>query len=580
LSEKLKIIKDNWLKIWPEALRIWSKYIKLREPIFILNNKEVVKYGLTNIPAAVSMADLGVNVNLIVVEKLKLEDFALMILAHEVGHHVLCPNNLVNMARMINLMKPVFGNIEQTRIMENLYGDLLINDRLFMSRKLPMHKIYIKMMENDKTLHADLLWKFYMRVYETLWSLPRGSLAGDNITKKIDMDAGIAARIIRIFANRWLRGSKKIAYVFQPYFPPIAEMKKALLPNLDREMPGEGAEGNIYGLTQFDPDEAESAKEEGPFPLNLPTLDEIKNSETDKGTENGGQFRTPAQYGQILENLGLKLKPHERIMKYYKELAGPNLIPIPKVKRPGGGDLVPEGTDLWTIGEEHEKLDWLSTIFESPIVFPNLTTKQRIYASDEGSELVKLPIDLDIYIDSSGSMPNPMIDISYLTLAGVILALSAIRAGARVQVTVWSGYGQFATTQGMGDFIQDEEMLLKMLVKYFGNGTGFPLNVLRDTYKERGIDQPPAHIIVISDEGVDTMLNNDEKGKSGYKISKEALEKARGGGTLLLNLPYQVEQYSKILKLKKLGYEIYRVTNWKELIIFARDFSAKQYGDI
>ncbi|MHA1301493.1 MAG: hypothetical protein ACTSO9_18885, partial [Candidatus Helarchaeota archaeon] len=78
MSEKLKIIKDNWLKIWPEALRIWSKYIKLREPIFILNNKEVVKYGLTNIPAAVSMADLGVNVNLIVVEKLKLEDFALM----------------------------------------------------------------------------------------------------------------------------------------------------------------------------------------------------------------------------------------------------------------------------------------------------------------------------------------------------------------------------------------------------------------------------------------------------------------------------------------------------------------------
>ncbi|MHA1386175.1 MAG: VWA domain-containing protein, partial [Candidatus Helarchaeota archaeon] len=146
MSEKLKIIKDNWLKIWPEALRIWSKYIKLREPIFILNNKEVVKYGLTNIPATVSMADLGVNVNLIVVEKLKLEDFALMILAHEVGHHVLCPNNLVNMARMINLMKPVFGNIEQTRIMENLYGDLLINDRLFMSRKLPMHKIYIKMM--------------------------------------------------------------------------------------------------------------------------------------------------------------------------------------------------------------------------------------------------------------------------------------------------------------------------------------------------------------------------------------------------------------------------------------------------
>jgi len=582
LLELLRSIKEKWLKIWPDALKIWSKFIILRDPIFLVTAKDINKYGLTDITAAVSMADLGVSVNLLKIIELGLMDCGLLILAHEVGHHVLCPNSVVNMARMINIMKPVFGNIDQARLMENLYGDLLINDRLFTSRKLPMHKVYKIMMKNDKTLFADLLWKFYMRVYETLWSLPRGSLAGDNISKKMDIDAGIAARIIRIFSIRWLRGSKKIAYVFQPYFPPPSKMAVALLPNLDKELAGEDAEGKIYGLTQMSQDEIDASADEGPFPLNLPSLDEIIADQNEGSLEKSGtQQRTPAQYGQILENIGLKLKPQEKIIKYYKELAGPNLIPLPKVKRPGGGSMVPEGTDLWLIGEEYEKLDWPSTIFESPIVFPNLTTKKRLWSEDVGSKLTKLPVDLDIYIDSSGSMPNPVSDISYLTLAGVILALSALRVGAKVQVTVWSGYGQFASTQGAASgFVDDEQMLLKMLVKYFGNGTGFPLNVLRDTYKERKKEDPPVHIIIISDDGVDTMLNNDEKGRSGRVISKEALEKARGGGTLLLNLVSPVENYPRIEALKMIGYDIYRVTNWKELITFARDFSVKQYGDL
>ena len=42
------------------------------------------------------------------------------------------------------------------------------------------------------------------------------------------------------------------------------------------------------------------------------------------------------------------------------------------------------------------------------------------------------PLDLDLYVDCSGSMPNPQVNVSYLTLAGAIVALSALRAGARV----------------------------------------------------------------------------------------------------------------------------------------------------
>ena len=48
----------------------------------------------------------------------------------------------------------------------------------------------------------------------------------------------------------------------------------------------------------------------------------------------------------------------------------------------------------------------------------------------------------------------------------------------------------------------------------------------------------PVHILVISDDGVSTMFDGDERGNSGWDVAATALERARGGGTFVLNLPY------------------------------------------
>ena len=63
-----------------------------------------------------------------------------------------------------------------------------------------------------------------------------------------------------------------------------------------------------------------------------------------------------------------------------------------------------------------------------------------------------MPVDLDLYVDSSGSMPDPQLATSYLALAGAIVALSALRAGASVQATLWSGTGQVTVTNGIATF--------------------------------------------------------------------------------------------------------------------------------
>ena len=59
------------------------------------------------------------------------------------------------------------------------------------------------------------------------------------------------------------------------------------------------------------------------------------------------------------------------------------------------------------------------------------------------------------------------------------MALSALRAGARVQATLWSGAQQFETS---GGFIRDEHRILEILTGYIGGSTAFPIHVLRETF--------------------------------------------------------------------------------------------------
>ena len=134
-------------------------------------------------------------------------------------------------------------------------------------------------------------------------------------------------------------------------------------------------------------------------------------------------------------------------------------------------------------------------------------------------------LDLDLYVDSSGSIANPQVQLSFLALAGAIIAMSCLRSGGRVQATLWSGAQQFETTDG---FVTDVDQVLRIMTGYIGGATAFPIHVLRDTYAERDDRARPVHILVISDAGVTTMFDRDERGGDGVEIARTALERARG----------------------------------------------------
>ncbi|MBI2920036.1 MAG: VWA domain-containing protein [Planctomycetes bacterium] len=587
-------LADQWRATWPDALAAWSAFVQLRDPVFFDSHRDAANYGMANEIAAIRLVDQMVMVNLEEVQGQRLDELALPVLAHEIGHHVFVPGNLTDNARMIAAIRRATVGLKKdvSGLVANLYGDLHINDRLY-RRDVAIDAVYWQLKAHQRG-PATAVWKVYTRAYEHLWRLPLQTISPKDVTAEMNSDAVLIAKIIRHYGGDWLLGVRRFAAILYPW---LAEDEKEgaaqtfVLRGLSDTKQAGAASGDRQpipdGLTEMDPSEYEDDPE---FDAELDDpLGGVEGSGRKRGSareaENtapakegkgrpGAQYRQPFEYGELLRALGLNLKDHEVTTRYYRERALPYLIPFPARKAPRSTEPLPEGYEAWETTDPMESMDLFGSIVRSPRVIPGVTTVQRTYGESPGADPAKRPMDLDIYVDSSGSMPNPSQDVSYLALAGAILALSALRMGAKVQATLWSGAGQFTKTEG---FVRDENAILGVMTGYLGDGTAFPLNVLRDTYAERKVDEPPVHIVVISDDGVDTMLQSDEKAITGEKTCRTALEKARGGGTLVLNIAANWK--GRLARLEEIGFRIHAVQDWEELVEFARQFVRETYRD-
>jgi hypothetical protein len=581
LKGDLQSLKENWEARWQDALALWSRFTKLREPRWCFNVAEEKIEGLDDSFAMIRLNDHAVVVSLRQILSNKLQDFPLEIMGHEIGHHVYCPADLSDQGKMLARMRRALPSKEKhAPFISNLYADLLINDRLQRSMGLKMDAVY-KVLKTDTT---DKLWMLYMRIYENLWNLPKGSIAPGNITPELDLDAQLGARVIRSYAKDWLKGAGRFAALCLNY---LIESDGTVTQKIFKgwsDMRNTGASVAPDGLVEIDEDEFEGAI----HPMYDDELSGVSGVDgEDTQGKNGsiapnaqnigsqGQCREPFEFGEILKGLGINLSAHEVAIRYYRERAVPNLIKFPAREIPETKEPLVEGLDIWDIGGSIEEVDWIESALVSPQVIPGVTTVQRTYGTASGSLPEREPVDLDLYVDCSGSMPNPQYSTSFLTLAGTIISLSALRAGSRVKATLWSGKNDYQTT---GEFNRDEHAIMKILTGYIGGETAFPIHLLRDNFQNRKLNDRPVHVLVISDDGVDTMFDLDEKGHSGWDVAKMALENGRGGGTLVLNLWSDWQSYPKLVQAKEQGWDVHRVQTWIQLVEFARAFSRAKYG--
>jgi len=580
---ELSELRDRWAAEWPSALAVWSKFTRLRPPVLCLTASEAEHEGLSESFAMIRLQDQAVIVSLPEVVKCGVAGFPLEVLAHEIGHHVLAPATLTDHGRMIARMRWALPTVERhAPLVANLYTDLLINDRLQRSAGLRVANAYRVLGARGE---GGAVWALYMGMYEILWSLERGTLGGGALDDRLRGDAWLGARLVRSFARNWLDGSGRFAALLLPHL--LEDAKSAALLQPWHDTRGAGIGGLAAGLAEEESDEragaVHPARDSELTGEDAEAIDDTGTGESrvpgdvDANVSGRGQARQPFEYGEILRAAGIGLSDHEAAVSYYRERARAHLIPYPTRRVPESVDPLPEGLEPWDAGHPLDAVDWIQTIAQSPRVIPGVTTVQRVWGATEGSEARRRPLDLDLYVDSSGSMVNPQRLLSYPALAGAIVAMSALRVGARVQATLWSGTHQFTTT---GRFVPDETAVLRVLTGYFGGGTAFPIHLLRDTYASRVVRARPVHILVVSDDGVTTMFDKDERGTSGWEIAAAALALGGGGGTLVLNLPdgWQSTMPALVRARDEQGWRIHRVMSWESLVDFARAFSRNQYG--
>jgi hypothetical protein len=623
-------LADVWAQAWPAALAAWSPYTRLKAPLLLETSEAAAKEGLSGSFAMIRLVDQTVVIDLQGVRELGIEDYAVEVLAHEIGHHVLAPASITDHTRTLARMLPALPTVSQhAPMIANLYTDLLINDRLARSAGLRMPELMEAVMRGNQRGKPSRLWTLYLRIYELLWGMERGSLCGpvlapprasrsvtikkqqavaaagaggDALTARLrqdvdaaaalEDDARLAARLIRHHARNWLEGGARFAVLVLPYLLEDAQAPERLQTLMDTKDAGQG--GQPEGLTGMEPEELAEVHHpalDGDLDVDADQRAELEKARTlaeSHGKSSEGQARDPYRYGELLRLAGLKLDPQTAAIRYYTERARPYLVPFPSLPASHSEDPLPEGLDPWEAGDPMEQIDWRESLILSPVPIPGLTTVQRRFGTQPGFEQARRPLDLDLYVDSSGSMPDPRSQLSWPALAGAVICLSALRAGASVQVTLWASRTEVTSTAG---FVRSAEDCLRVLTSYYGGGTQFPLPTLRETHAKRVSLKRPTHILVVSDDGASTMFDTpDERGTAGIEVCAKALLQAAGGGTLALNIPTNWDQggskndwrggsYVWLRRARtEQGWLISPVATLADLLDFARGFTRRHYA--
>ncbi len=596
-AAELEKLRETWRAQWPQALALWSSYARLSDPVWCLNSRDAQREHLTGSFAMIRFNDNAVVLNLEEIAERGLAEFPLEVMGHEIGHHIYCPGDLNDHARMLIRVRRGLPGVEQhAPMIANLYADLFINNRLQRHHGLRLDQIYARL--GDGGSGGSVLWRIYLRMYELLWQLDRGTLVKTPLADGQEGDAQLGARLIRVYARDWLKGAASFGALCLSYLTEAEgnKLQKAARELLDND--SGGSDGALpEGLSEIEADENDPVLHPSEDPL--VAGDAAEPGGEDDGKSGGGQddepnskdrggkktyqrYRSVAEYRELVKQLNPRASEEDVTLRYYRERALPYLIRFPEKETPVAREPMPEGLETWDMGRDFSDIDWIESITRSPHVVPGVTTLTRVYGDSPGQDPQKEPFDLYIGIDCSGSMPNPRAQLSFPVLAGFIIALSALRAGGRVMACLSGEPGKSIATDG---FRRDQDSVLRLMTQYLGQGYSYGIFRLDDMAARLAARHRPVHLLILTDSDIYSSLREKHgatgaKGaqREGWAAAEAALRKAGGGGTMLLHTPGHAAPYLKAFegdarKLAGLGWRLAYVSDWEQVLEFARNFA-------
>ena len=523
-----------------------------------------------------SLDDVEVHVDLTVVRERHVEDHALAVLAHEIGHHLLAPVDWASHVRIAARVQIGLIDLDHlVGLVSNLWCDLLINDRL--QRQLGVDRAALSAAVGPPD-PDDVLMLLVLRTNEILWGLPRGALVGDSRragrpgAAVRPAGAGLRPRPGR--RRRRLRDARAV------HDPRRAAASAAAASTSSRAAARRAATGRCRSASPRTRRwRARGAPVEGPTGRRRPGFVEARAGPRSRsGPRRAGNALTPGALHAVLQALGSPTTAEEVAVAWYRANAARHLVPFPTRPRPRRSEELLAGLEPWEVGDDLSTVDWTGTVTASPVVVPGMTTVRRAYLDDPEESVEVRPVDLDLYLDSSGSMPDPRRTRAPIALAGAILALSALRAGARVQATTWSGPDQVAGTDGLharrGRGPAGRRRVLRRV-------DGLPARPAAPDPPRRPCDAAPsprgaARRTSPSSRTTASRRCSGSAGSPPTRRPGEALRAADGGGTLVLQVARRVGRDAS--RHRADGYAVHSVVTEDDLLTFVRRMAASTWG--
>jgi hypothetical protein len=492
---------------WPKAQERWSRFLLLRPP---------VPDGSQPTVAHIHLGTRQVGLHYTMIRERGLADCVEAILAHEVGHHVRYPATLAVQARLLMLERALLPLPNYSVV--NLFTDLLINDALRPAYEDKFVRVY-QAFAADGGDRPDPAFLFYLAAYEERWGLDPGTLLGPRTD-------GFAASYPGYRADAQVLGDRLFhlgpnLYTQFLYF--VSVVSRYVDPD-DPRADGRGLACEAAGPTADDwaealtPDGQEReairrAAREG-------WLDEdARDRLTDREALDRRIWSLPGQ-----DTDDATLVP-EVMAAYYRREAERFLLKPPPQRRLGEA-TTPTTLDDWEPGDNPREIDWPATLLaHGPALGAARPLRRDRVAEVEGWEAPLWQPRVEIYLDVSGSMPDPRTTCNAMTLAALVLATGAVRAGGWARAVLYSG-----APVPFWEWSRSETELARFLMHYVGGGTEFPFDLLDQSVTECGPDQPIR--VAISD--TDFHVNYEQRSGSG---SVARAVKASPRFILLLHVP-------------------------------------------
>ncbi len=481
---------------WPSALARWSRFVMMGDPEITESLRSV---------AQIHLGTRLVSLDGPMIIERGLLDSVEAILAHEVGHHVRYPGTLAVSARLQMIEKSIIALEDYSLI--NIFTDLLINEHLGHELRDPLAAVY-------RAFHGDIVWErdpaflFYLSIYEELWRLEPGALMGPGWTTfaarypSYRADAQLLAQnIFHLGPNLYTQFLYFLSIVIRYIEPPD----------------GEG----LRGADPYDCLYGEPGPEDWADAL-LPDAREreavrravaegwLKEAEGNRITGPDALRRRIASLpGQGTQDASAV---PEVMAAYYRQEAERYLLRPPNVATLGEA-VVPTTLEDWEPGDPVQEIDWLATLTSRGGQLGAVAPMRRTRIAEvEGYDVPFWQPRIEIYLDVSGSMPDPRWSHNAMTLAAQILTLGAVRAGGQVRALLYS-----TANVAYWRWCQSEVEISRFLMHYIGGGTEYPFDVLQESVDECRRRQPTRAIITDSD-----FHHNHEASADAARIFKEA----------------------------------------------------------